>query len=114
MPRLMLSETAVYEIRMHGGVRGGNREEPPYSIVTDFSAIGGCVRADVGTSTAPINSANGSILRGIGRSSSGRDNRGRFYDVAHEPGRIPIGLGGLRHAIAVGAANHKRMVALCR
>src|SRR5215469_17700968 len=32
MPRLMLSETAVYEIRMHGGVRGGNREEPPYSI----------------------------------------------------------------------------------
>ena len=33
MPRLMLSETAVYEIRMHGGVRGGNREEPPYSIL---------------------------------------------------------------------------------
>ena len=32
MPRLMLSETAVYEIRMHGSVRGGNREEPPYSI----------------------------------------------------------------------------------
>src|SRR5215472_8241213 len=84
------------------------------STVTDFNAIGGCVRADVGTSTAPISSASGSILRDIGPSSSGRDNRGRFYDVAHEPGRIPIGLGGLRHAIAVGAANHERMVALCR
>src|ERR1700730_9199026 len=63
-----------------------------------------------GKRAMPAASVIGRKVRIIMPSSSGSRDGGLLYDVAHEPGWVPIGCVGLHLAAAAGAADHQRVL----
>src|ERR1700754_2620312 len=77
------------------------------SILSDFSSNGGAAPAAGGADATPNRTTSGSRLRRIENSPSYCNEFDRFDDISHEAGRIPIRHVGLRHAVAIGAADRQ-------
>src|SRR5689334_14601817 len=90
------------------GPSGNMRSPKGRSTFTDFSA-------NLSAAWAPTDASVMAVMRAIGNSvrtrfsSSGRDDRRRLDDVAHEPAWVPVGRVGLRLAAAAGTSGHQHV-----